>query len=63
MFIFMHYPCESQPDRMIMKIYMLYQEALEHEQSKMREKEAYSRPGGGRNNRQQNQNEEEYEVI
>lgn len=43
-FIFTHYPTESQPSAMINKIYTLYQDAYNYEEAERRRKEAYTKP-------------------
>lgn len=57
-FIFTHYPTESLPDRMILKIYGLYQDAASAEQAKLQAEQAYNRPA-----KQQRQQVEEYEEV
>mmetsp|Transcript_20823 Transcript_20823/g.25484 ORF Transcript_20823/g.25484 Transcript_20823/m.25484 type:complete len:177 (-) Transcript_20823:2307-2837(-) len=43
-FIFTHYPMSAQPNAMIMKIYELYKESAQAEESEKRQKEAYNKP-------------------
>jgi len=45
-FIYTHYPTQSSPDTMIMKLYELYDAAARIEQSKEAEKNLYKKPSG-----------------
>lgn len=59
-FIFTHYPTESQPQAMINKIYQLYQEAFSHEESEKKRKNDYRGPS---NKGPRVQVEEQEEII